>query len=300
MRKSGIIVPQTFNHIGVEIKKLNPVSNYIQPEKIKSRADHLSKRKKSQFISSISNETGEELMYNNHNISGLELNIGNIIGHLWFKKELPTFVQKYIEMILCICADHGPAVSGAQNTIISTRAGKDIVSSLCSGLLTIGPKFGGAINQAAKDFKFGIDNNMTANDFVSYMKNENRVISGIGHKFKTKDNPDKRVTILHEYVKKHFNQTKYTDFALSVEAVTLKKRNTLILNVDGFIAVSFMDLMICSGCFNQSEINEIIRNDILNGFFILARTIGFIGHHIDQKRLKQDLYRCPVDNVNYL
>lgn len=37
-----------------------------------------------------------------------------------------------------MCADHGPCVSGAHNAIVASRAGKDIVSSLCSGLLTIG------------------------------------------------------------------------------------------------------------------------------------------------------------------
>lgn len=36
-----------------------------------------------------------------------------------------------------VTADHGPAVSGAHNTIICARAGKDLVSSLTSGLLTI-------------------------------------------------------------------------------------------------------------------------------------------------------------------
>jgi hypothetical protein len=40
-------------------------------------------------------------------------------------------------MCLMITADHGPAVSGAHNTIVCARAGKDLVSSLVSGLLTI-------------------------------------------------------------------------------------------------------------------------------------------------------------------
>ena len=42
-----------------------------------------------------------------------------------------------MELCLIVTADHGPAVSGAHNTIVSARAGKDLVSSLCSGLLTI-------------------------------------------------------------------------------------------------------------------------------------------------------------------
>lgn len=41
-----------------------------------------------------------------------------------------------------VTADHGPAVSGAHNTIVCARAGKDLVSSLASGLLTIVCTFG--------------------------------------------------------------------------------------------------------------------------------------------------------------
>ena len=40
-------------------------------------------------------------------------------------------------MTLMVTADHGPAVSGAHNTIVCARAGKDLVSCLASGLLTI-------------------------------------------------------------------------------------------------------------------------------------------------------------------
>ncbi len=38
----------------------------------------------------------------------------------------------------------------------------------------------------------------------------------------------------------------------------------------------------------------------LNGLFVLGRTTGFIGHFIDQKRLKQGLYRHPWDDIVYL
>jgi len=42
-----------------------------------------------------------------------------------------------------LCADHGPCVSGAHNTIVTARAGKDLVSSLVSGIL---PPSNGAYN----------------------------------------------------------------------------------------------------------------------------------------------------------
>jgi ATP citrate (pro-S)-lyase len=54
-----------------------------------------------------------------------------------FRFSLPKYATKFLEMILIITADHGPAVSGAHNTIVCARAGKDLVSCLASGLLTI-------------------------------------------------------------------------------------------------------------------------------------------------------------------
>ena len=65
------------------------------------------------------------------------LGIGGVISLLWFQRRLPVYACKFIEMCLMVTADHGPAVSGAHNTIVCARAGKDLVSSLVSGLLTI-------------------------------------------------------------------------------------------------------------------------------------------------------------------
>ena len=50
---------------------------------------------------------------------------------------LPDYACKFLEMCLMVTADHGPAVSGAHTTIVTARAGKDLVSCLTSGLLTI-------------------------------------------------------------------------------------------------------------------------------------------------------------------
>lgn len=63
-----------------------------------------------------------------------------------------TYVILFLLSALQVTADHGPAVSGAHNTIVTARAGKDLVSALCSGLLTIGPRFGGALDKAAEMF----------------------------------------------------------------------------------------------------------------------------------------------------
>lgn len=203
-------------------------------------------------------------------------------------------------MILMVTADHGPAVSGAHNTIVAARAGKDLVSSLTSGLLTIGPRFGGALDEAALMFTEASDAQVDAEQFVKDMRKQNKLIMGIGHRVKSLANPDKRVEIIKKYALENFAANTVLKFALAVEQVTTKKKANLILNVDGCIAVCFVDMLRSCGAFTTEEADDMIRNGCLNGLFVLGRSIGFIGHYLDQKRLKQGLYRHPWDDISYL
>jgi ATP citrate (pro-S)-lyase len=41
-----------------------------------------------------------------------DIGIGGVVSLLWFKRRLPTYATKFIEMVLMLTADHGPAVSG--------------------------------------------------------------------------------------------------------------------------------------------------------------------------------------------
>jgi len=179
-------------------------------------------------------------------------------------------------------------------------AGKDLVSSLCSGLLTIGPRFGGALDEAAKMFRDAADAGVNAKKWVTDMKKENKLIMGIGHRIKSKTNPDTRVEVIKNYALKNFEDCRVLKFALDVEEVTTAKKANLILNVDGCIAVCFVDMLRSSGALNKEEIEEAIDEGCLNGLFVMARTIGLIGHFLDQKRMKQPLYRHPWDDITYV
>jgi ATP citrate (pro-S)-lyase len=260
-------------------------------------------RKPSAFISSIVDERGEELKYAGMKISEVissNLGVGGTIGLIWFRKRLPDYFCRFIELVLIVTADHGPAVAGAHNTIVCARAGKDLISSLVSGLLTIGPRFGGALDEAARQFSFGYDSRMSAEDFVNHMRKNKELISGIGHKIKSLENPDARVVLIKNFAKKFFRSTEILDFACEVELVTTKKKSNLILNVDGCIGVAFVDLLRSCGAFTTEEATEYVNMGTLNGLFVLGRSIGFIGHFLDQNRLKQGLYRHPTEDISYL
>ncbi|TMW67465.1 hypothetical protein Poli38472_011085 [Pythium oligandrum] len=316
LAKAGAVVPKNFDEYGKTIREV--YERLVQDGTIVPRpevpvpkvpmdyawAKNLGLiRKPANFISSITDDRGEELTYAGMPISRVfeeELGIGGVLGLLWFKRKLPSYANKFIEMVLMVTADHGPAVSGAHNTIVTARAGKDLISSLVSGLLTIGPRFGGALDKAAEMFTKAFDSGVTAAEFVDNMKKQGELIMGIGHRIKSVTNPDKRVTIIKEYAMEHFPSNDVLHFALEVEKVTTKKRSNLILNVDGCIAVCFVDLLRNCGAFTQEEADEQIENGCLNGLFVLGRSIGFIGHFLDQKRLKQPLYRHPWDDISYL
>jgi ATP citrate (pro-S)-lyase len=294
MRKCGIIVPDCFEDIEITIK-----SNFVYRDIQTKQPNIISSTRKMPIIySSISDETGDQLTYNKIPISELlNSGIGKTIGHLWLKRDIPEWFSKYIELILIVTADHGAMVSGAMNTIVSSRANRDLVSALCSGLLTIGDRFGGALNDSAKQFKIAVEK-YTPQEFINVMKKDNVLIMGIGHKVKTVENPDIRVQLLKKYVQENFPSYEHVKYALDVEQITTQKKNNLILNVDGFVANSLLDAF--SIIMSKSELDEIIKNDFINAFFILGRTIGFIGHWYDQKRLKQGLFRLNESLVGYI
>merc|ERR1712226_1297853 len=316
MKDAGIIVPQSFTQLGDEIQKVftklvqeGEITVQPEPEVPVTAKDFtaLKKagmvRKPANFVCSISDDRGEECTYAGMPISKVVqdgMGIGGAISLLWFRRKLPDYCLRFLEMCLVICADHGPAVSGAHNTVVAARAGKDLISSLCSGLLCIGPRFGGALDDAAKMFTKAADAGVAPKQFVNDCKKNNILIMGIGHRIKSKTNPDMRVELVKEFALANFGGAKVLKFALGVEEVTTSKKASLILNVDGCIAACFVDMLRSSGAFKFAEIDELVEHGCLNGLFVLARSAGFIGHYLDQRRLKQPLYRHPWDDITYI
>lgn len=185
----------------------------------------LKNRKLTKFTSTISDERGEEVLYNGQPLTSYieDASIARVIGALWLKRELPKYALDYINTIIILLADHGPAVSGATNTIVTARAGKDILSSLVSGLLTIGPRFGGAIDGAARTWYESVEKNETPEDLIIRMKKSGNPIQGIGHKVKSKFNPDGRCVILKRLAR-DIPSSIHLDYALAVEVLTLEKK----------------------------------------------------------------------------
>ncbi|MBF0171352.1 MAG: ATP citrate lyase [Nitrospinae bacterium] len=305
LRKAGAIVPATFGDLGATIKRV--YEDLIATGQIVPKADlplselpDLPKRVEEGikagdvavqplFKSTISDDRGEEPLYAGYPASELiekGYDISHVVGLLWNKK-LPTDAEaEVIKRIIMLAADHGPAVSGAFATILAAAAGIGLSQSVAAGLIMIGPRFGGAVTDAGKYFRYGLMN--YPNDipgFLADMKQNVGPVPGIGHRVKSLKNPDKRVTVLKDTVKELGLRTPTLDYALAVEAVTTTKKDNLILNVDGCMACVLVDLGFPA--------------ENLNGFFVLARTIGMIGHWTDQKREGSKLIRMYNYLINF-
>ena len=302
MAEVGIHVPATFNDLPGKIKSVFESLNIAPiPEPEMNTVPKV--RRSKQFICTISDDRGEEATYAGFPISSVATpdtgkGIGDVIALLWFKKQYPQWATEFIETVIKTVADHGPAVSGAHNAKVTARAGKSVVESLVTGLLTIGPRFGGAIDGAAKYFKYANDNDLDPKEFLKYMKGEGVPIPGIGHRIKSLKNPDLRVTGLMNFATENFPSTPLLDYARTVEALTTSKKENLILNVDGTIGILMVDMWRALD-YSEEEINEFIESGTLNSFFIVGRTIGFIGHVLDEKRLAMPMYRHPMDDILY-
>lgn len=260
--------------------------------------DNLNNRTHSLFTSTISGDKqgeptilGESLLKQASSHS-----FAYLVGSLWLGQPLKSkLTEDVLDYALRVLIDHGPYVSGAVNTMITARAGKDLVSSLASGLLTIGPRFGGAVNGAAGVWFKGIEQRLEPATLVEDYAKRKEYIPGIGHRKYRLDAPDPRVKELIKLVKKI--ATPHLNFAKDVEKLTTGKKPNLILNVDGALAAILLDLFIQEEKLDNNQIQSLIEAELFNAIFVLSRSVGFIAHYLDQRRLGEPLFRLPHDQV---
>ncbi len=212
------------------------------------------------------------------------------------KRPQSQMIVDFIRTVFLLSVDHGPQVSGALNTIVTARAGKGLVDSLAAGLLTIGPRFGGAVSDAAGEWFTGVTEGKEPAEHVESYAKAKKYIGGIGHKKYRLGLPDPRTDLLAEFADKLPNH-RYFDYAKAIEAITTAKKGNLILNVDGHIAALMLDILETEEHYDEAQLRDLISADFFNALFVIPRTVGFVAHYLDQKRLDEGLFRLPDDDV---
>lgn len=300
LKKAGVMVGETFD----EFVSLIGEKNDLKSDKemiYTERMNSIAKRQSSLITTTISHDENDDVKILGEDLlSFTDKSFARIVILLLLgRREVTKQTEDFVDFVLRLLVDHGPYVSGAVNTIITARAGRDLVSSLASGLLTIGPRFGGAINQAAFNFLNGVKSNQSADEFVELFAQKKEYISGIGHKKYRIDLPDPRVKKILSFTNL-LNEKKYTNFAQSIEKITVSKKGNLILNVDGAIAAVMLDMLAENEKYTSDELEDLVKIEFFNALFVLSRSVGFVSHFLDQKRLDEGLLRLTDKDVSYI
>lgn len=296
LKKSGAIATNSFGNFIKAIQKLDTKQDTVSSVSL----DFLSKRHKALLTTTISGDRdGMASLLGEDLLPFIEKrDLASVIGSMLLgKKRISKELATAIDFAMKLLVDHGPYVSGAVNTIITARAGKDLVSSLASGLLTIGPRFGGAINQAADHWLTNVSQNIPASEFVEEYASQKKYILGIGHKKYRIDLPDPRVAAIIKLSDKLVTKKRFLTFAKEVEAITTAKKGNLILNVDGALAALLLDILSEKEEYTDTDLQKLVRNEFFNALFVLSRSIGFTAHYLDQKRLDEGLFRLPDEDA---
>lgn len=292
LRTAGAIAPDTFPEFLAEFAK-TPGKDIVAPM---STADQLQNRKESILSTRevIDVEQAPIYVADGKLVTQEASFTTQILTALLSRKPKSPITVAFADAVFSLLVDHGGAVSGAVNTMITARAGKDMVSSLASGLLTIGPRFGGAINESARTLLLGSASGVSASAFVENETKAGRLILGIGHKKYRIGIPDPRVAALSQFAELLKTHPRY-DFARAIEEVTTAKSGSLILNVDGITAALFTDILAeCEGL-GDEQIKTLIDAEFFNALFIIPRSVGFIAHFLEQKENDEGLFRLPEE-----
>lgn len=291
LRAAGVIAPDTFPEFLEALRKLETPDfrDTVVPMDMDNRKASILSTREVIDLDEI------PVYVKNKKIVAQDSTFGRKAIEAILGRELKSYTTTaFAEAVFSLLIDHGGHVSGAVNTMITARAGKDLVSSLAAGLLTIGPRFGGAVNEAARTWLTGVAEAKPAAEFVESQTKGGKLLSGIGHRKYRVGLPDPRVAAIAGFatlLKKH----PHYDFAREIEKVTTAKNGTLILNVDGVMAALFLDILTECESYTSEELQELIDAEFFNALFVIPRTVGFIAHFIEQKKNDEGLFRLPDD-----
>src|SRR3989344_2488288 len=296
LKAAGVQVAESFSEFVNMIKDApNESSKDIS---ISDKIEGMDDRRHALIATSISKDDDGKVMLLGEDLLTFSKNhsFGYIVASMFLGKKISSSeLEDFVNFVLKLLVDHGPYVAGAVNTIVTSRAGRDLVSSLESGILTIGPRFGGAINQAAGSFLEGVASGKSPSDFVEDFASRKVYISGIGHRKYRSDMPDPRVAEIISY--SEGLEAKFTNFAMEVEKITVAKKGNLILNVDGAIACVLLDILSEKEGYSDEELKHLVEIEFFNALFVASRSIGFISHFLDQKRLDEGIFRLEEEHV---
>ena len=178
---------------------------------------------------------------------------------LLMKGEKPSEKESEIfNMVLSSSIDHGVGNPSTVSARTVQSGGNDMNTSVAAGILSLGDKHGGAIEECMEI----LQSEKSAEEIVEeYLENGDK-IPGLGHK--VYDDEDPRTAEIFEKAEELGLTGKHVEKMKDIQDVFADRKVRLVLNVDAGIAALMSDL----GW--EPELGK--------GFFIISRTPGLVAH----------------------
>ena len=210
--------------------------------------------------------------------------------YLILRGELPgAAVGKVMEAIIVASIDHGVTPPSALAVRNAATTGAPLNACLAAGALAVNRHHGGAVEDCMKLLARGaarVAAGETAAAIAAAMIAEEKVagrrLPGWGHRVHTDDPRSHRLLAL---VKEAGVAGPHIAVAEAIAAELAKGGKKLPLNVDGAIAAVLADLGFAS--------------ELANGFFILARTAGWMAHVAEEVAREKPMRRIDQTAAEY-
>ncbi|UCG17228.1 MAG: citryl-CoA lyase [Phycisphaerales bacterium] len=212
--------------------------------------------------------------------------------YLLLRGELPDEkVGRLMTAILVSSIDHGstpPSVLGARN---AASTGAPLNACVAAGVLSINRYHGGAVEDCARALleivKRADDASCpiadAADQVLDEYKQRKTRVAGYGHRLHT---ADPRTPRLFKLAEEAGVSGKYVEACKAVEAGLEKQTGKkLPINVDGAIGAVLCELG--------------FEPDVMNGFFILARTAGLIAQAREEMTRERRMRKIDQSAVEY-
>ncbi len=210
--------------------------------------------------------------------------------YLILRGELPgARVGRLMEAMLVASIDHGvtpPSTLAVRN---AASTGAALNACIASGALAVNRHHGGAVEdcmrllaRGAAKVAAGESAAAAARALIAEEKAAGRRLPGFGHRVHTDDPRSHRLLAL---ARDAGAAATHVDVAEAVVAELAAGGKALPLNVDGAIAAVLADLG--------------FREDLANGFFILARTAGWMAQVVEERQREKPMRRIDQGAAAY-
>ena len=179
---------------------------------------------------------------------------------LVLKGEKPSENEsKIFKSILSSSIDHGVGNPSTISSRTIQSGGNDMNTSVAGGILALGDKHGGAIEDCMEVLQ---DEDYSPEEIVEVFLDSGDKIPGLGHKIY--EDKDPRAEKIFDKAEELGVSGKHVERMREIQEVFAKKKVPLVINVDGAIAAVMSDLG--------------WPPELGKGFFIIARTPGLVAH----------------------